>query len=294
MSAARNLAPMTAEERIARAIAAIRADLEPDPLFERRLRSQVLGRHVAAREGAVVPERARSAKEMGRLGRSVLYASFALGLSVTGVMAASQQATPGDVLYPLKREIEALRHRVLPQEFEAVLLRAELTARLDELAAVAERGDTAAVAGLAHEVHQSSGEVIELSADSPQNLIVLEALLERLPEPARTALQDVVVQVDRTIHPAPSRPGHEPGTRGGKPGASAAGGRGGVPPVKASPPAAPSPEETAAAAPSGAPGAAASSSAQPAASGRPGSSDKAAPSKDADSEGDTQGGDEDQ
>lgn len=217
---------MTPEERIARAIAAIRADLEPDPLFERRLRSQVLGRYVAAREGAGVPEGARSTKQMGRLGRAVLYASFVLGLSVTSVMAASQQAVPGDVLYPLKRDIEALRHRVLPQEFEAVLLRTELTARLDELAAVAERGDRAAVSALADEVHQSYGEVIELTAGSPQNLVVLDALLERLPEPARAAIADVVLDVERTIHPVPARSAHSAGTRDAAPGRSgSAGGR---------------------------------------------------------------------
>lgn len=264
MSAARNVAPSTVEERIARAIAAIRADLEPDPLFERRLRTQVLNRYVAAREGAVAPAAAgarNARREMGRLGRAVLYASFVLGVSVTSVVAASQQAVPGDVLYPLKRDIEALRHRVLPAEFEALLLRTELTARLDELADVADRGDSAAVASLAAEVHRSYGEVIELTADSPQNLLVLDALLDRLPSPARAALADVVLDVDRAAHPVPARPSHAAGTRDAKPGASPAGGRGATPPGPgssappgdASPPASSAPGDVPAAS-SGGPG----------------------------------------
>lgn len=209
MSAARRLAPGSPEERIARAIAAVRADLEPDPLFERRLRSQVLGRYVAGREGVAI-EPVRGRKEMGRLGRAVLYASFVLGVSVTSVMAASQQAVPGDALYPLKRDIEALRHRALPEQFEALLLRTELNARLDELAAVARRGDTAAVAALAAEVHVSYGAAIELSAASPQSLVVLDALLDRLPDAARAAVRDVVLRVERATHAT----GRTPGLRG--------------------------------------------------------------------------------
>ncbi|HEU5324464.1 MAG TPA: hypothetical protein VFV59_01120 [Candidatus Limnocylindria bacterium] len=284
MSAARKLAPMTSEERIARAIAAIRTDLEPDPLFQRRLRSEVLGRYVAAREGAVVPERGRPAKEMGRLGRAVLYASFALGLSVTGVMAASQQAVPGDLLYPLKRDIEALRHRVLPAEFEELLARVELKARLDELAAVAERGDAAAVVLLADEVHQSYGAVIEQTADSPQNLVVLDALLERLPERARAAVSDVVLDVDRATHPAPSRPVPGQGRRGESPayGRDDGSGKGpaAAPPTDASDSTGANPVPTA--------------SPEPTESSAEATPPAAAPSADADAQAENQGADADQ
>lgn len=293
MSAARNVTPTAAEERIARAIAAIRADLEPDPLFERRLRSQVLNRYVAAREGAVAlnARGVRNArKEMGRLGRAVLYASFVLGVSVTSVVAASQQAVPGDVLYPLKRDIEALRHRVLPAEFEALLLRTELTARLDELADVATRGDSTAVASLAAEVHRSYGEVIGLTADSPQQLVVLDALLERLPDPARAALADVVLDVDRAAHPIPAAPSQAAGTPDAKRGPSPASGRGVTPPGPgtSAPPGAGSSAEPSA--PADVPGA---SSDEPVPTPR-GQASEATPTADANAEGENQRADGDE
>jgi hypothetical protein len=213
MSAARRLSPRTPEERIARAITAVRADLEPDPLYQRRLRSQVLGRYVAAREGVAVDAR-RPHREMGRLGRAVLYASFALGVSVTSVMAASQQAVPGDVLYPLKRDIEALRHRVLPDEFEAVLLRTELTARLDELAAVAEAGDPVLITALADEISETYDDVDELAPASPANLVVLNALLDTLPSDARAAVGDVAAKLEHEAgRPSPGHSADAPGRR---------------------------------------------------------------------------------
>lgn len=222
MSAARHLRSPAPDERVARAIAAVRADLEPDPLFQRRLRSQVLGRHVAAREGATI-DTVRPKREMGRLGRAVLYASFALGVSVTSVMAASQQAVPGDVLYPLKRDIEALRHQVLPEEFEALLLRTELTARLDELAAVAENGDPAIITGLADEISQTYEEVDGLAPASPNNLLVIGTLIESLPNEARAAVDDVAARLEsHASAPSSSHPPHA----GGKGSNGIASGRG--------------------------------------------------------------------
>ena len=95
------------DEAIERYLAAIRTEIEPDPLFRRRLRGHVMNRYVAAREGQATGRGV--AREMGRLGRAVLYASFALGLSVTGAMAVSQQSIPGDPLYAVKLRIETLR-----------------------------------------------------------------------------------------------------------------------------------------------------------------------------------------
>ncbi|MEO6295416.1 MAG: hypothetical protein ABIP01_01290, partial [Candidatus Limnocylindria bacterium] len=99
--------PLASDAAVRRYLELIRAELEPDPLFRRRLRGEVVNRFVAAREGLEQPARRPSA--MGKLGRAVLYSSFALAMSAGGVMAASQQALPGDVLYSLKLRIEALR-----------------------------------------------------------------------------------------------------------------------------------------------------------------------------------------
>lgn len=134
------------DEAVERYLAAVRAQVDPDPAFRRRLRGIVLNQYVAARDSG----RAGSApKAMGRLGRTVLYASFLLGVSVTGVMAASDVAVPGDPLYPIKRGIEDLRVQVLPDEFTEELLIAELNERFSELAVLAERDDVDRVQALA-------------------------------------------------------------------------------------------------------------------------------------------------
>ena len=108
-------ASLTPDELVRRYVERVRADLEPDPLFRRRLRGIVSNQFVAAREGSAIP--ASRPSRMGRLGRACLYVSFALGISVGGVMAASRAAIPGDLLYPVKLQIEALRMEALPAEY---------------------------------------------------------------------------------------------------------------------------------------------------------------------------------
>ena len=76
------------------------ADLEPDPLFVRRLRSEAVNRFVSVREGIALPagdDRAHPA--MGRLGRACLYASFALGVSPTSVLAVNHPRMPSGLGY---------------------------------------------------------------------------------------------------------------------------------------------------------------------------------------------------
>ena len=46
---------------------------------------------------------------MGQLGRACLYASCVFALSAASVLAASQEALPGEFLYPLKQRIEQVR-----------------------------------------------------------------------------------------------------------------------------------------------------------------------------------------
>lgn len=178
------------DEAIERYVAAIRAELDPDPLFRRRLRGHVLNRFVAAREGTAGERPV--AKEMTRIGRAALYASVALAISVTGAMAASQQAAPGDVLYPLKRDIEDLRLRVLPDRFHDDLAAYALGQRIDELRRLAEQGRWTAVAAHANAVDEAYDLVVALGPDEgelAESLSVAEALLDRLPEAARDAVE---------------------------------------------------------------------------------------------------------
>ena len=61
--------PIASDAALRRYLELVRAEIEPDPLFHRRLRGAVLNQFVAVREGAPstmrVPSRARA---MGRLG----------------------------------------------------------------------------------------------------------------------------------------------------------------------------------------------------------------------------------
>ena len=181
------------DEAVARYLAALRGEIDPDPAFRRRLRGVVVNQFVVARERggrAVVADRFSPARTMGRLGRAVLYASFALGVSVTGVMAASDVAVPGDVLYPLKRAIEDARMEVLPEQFHAALESYEVSERLGELATLVERGDDAHVAELAIEI-TTEYHVVPASADGGGGSAAgatLASLIDQLPEQAQDAV----------------------------------------------------------------------------------------------------------
>ena len=133
---------------------------------------------------------------MGRLGRAVLYSSFALAATTTSVLAASQEALPGDLLYPLKRQVERLRVQVLPAHLQDDLAAYALGERIEELGALAERGDDARVAALAAIVERDYEAFVEASlATSSANehhLTVLGALLDRLPEPAQAAIGQAI------------------------------------------------------------------------------------------------------
>lgn len=184
------------EDAVARYVAAIRAEIEPDPLFTRRLRGQVVNRFVAIREGSHV--RVRGRRQMGSLGRAVLYASFAFAVSVTGVMAAAQEAMPGDALYPLKRQIERLRHDVLPAHLQDDLVAIELTERLEELEHLIRSGEAARADGLMVAIKADYAALAALGPGAgvlESRTVVLDALVDRLPEPARAAVEAVIAEV---------------------------------------------------------------------------------------------------
>lgn len=177
-----------ADEEIEQWLAGRARGLDPDPLFRRRLRGQLLNGFVANREG-----RRRELRRMGRLGRACLYASVLLAASVSGVMALSDQALPGDALYPLKRQIEALRFQVLPARLHDDLSMAVLTERVDEMRRLADAGDWTAVTEVADEL-RALDPSDPVHADANQ-LVVLDGLIELLPPLTRAS-------VDEAIHAA--------------------------------------------------------------------------------------------
>jgi hypothetical protein len=173
--------------------------VEPDPLFRRRLRGEVLNRYVAVREGMLQAPRRR--RQMGKLGRATLYASVGLVVSATAAGAASQRALPGDLLFPLKLQLEEIRMRVAPAHLQDDLAVMALEARLDEVEALAAGGNWSGVAHAAAGVVAAEKRVVAfgsaLDSDDAEaiskHVAVLQSLLAQAPAAAlpglRTALE---------------------------------------------------------------------------------------------------------
>jgi hypothetical protein len=136
------------DDRVLRAVRGALHREDPDPLFRRRLRGVVLNQYIARRDAPAPPRR----REMGKLGRAVLYASVALALSLTVGGAVSQDSRPGDLLYTLKRRIEEIRVRVAPESVQGLVLGMALDERLSELQSLAVGGDWSRVEWAAEEV----------------------------------------------------------------------------------------------------------------------------------------------
>ena len=158
-------APIASDAAVRRYIDAIRRQIEPDPLYRRRLRGEVVNRFVAQKQGVALAG-VRGHSRMGALGRACLYASFALGVSVTGVMAASDAAIPGDVLYPLKRGIETMRLDVLPEQYRDELAAYALSERIGELGQLVEAGEMARASAFADSVHDAYEQAMAESDDA--------------------------------------------------------------------------------------------------------------------------------
>ena len=195
-------APRVSAEAIERALVAVAAQIEPDPLFRRRLRSEVVNRYVAAREGLAAPEHAAPVRpsRTGRLGRACLYASFGLAATAASVLAAAQEALPGEALYGVKLRVEELRFDVTPDHLHADLIAYALGERIEEMVRLAAAGALDEARGLVPAIeHEFSRLEALMTASSDQDearierhLVVLSGLLERLPDTARSAVRDVV------------------------------------------------------------------------------------------------------
>jgi hypothetical protein len=127
------------DDEIERMIARTSARLRPDTAYRWRLRGHVLNHYVAAQDGLIgeIPMR----REMGRLGRSVLYASLGVAISVSVVGAASSSALPGDPLYMVKLQVEELRLAVAPSSVRPALAAMAVDERISEIERLAARGD---------------------------------------------------------------------------------------------------------------------------------------------------------
>jgi len=197
-----------ADEAMAEQLARSLRLLEPDALFRRRLRGAILNRYVATREGLVQEPRQR--REMSRLGRGALYASLAVVLSVTATGAAAAASLPGDLLYPVKLQLEDVRLQIASPSMRADLLAMALDERLDELEQLAANGDWAEVAVAARGV-AAAEERLAVVAGDPQQVVVdaisqhtavLEALITTAPTSARQGLEQAIQASSAADEPA--------------------------------------------------------------------------------------------
>jgi hypothetical protein len=184
------------DETIGRLRAAV-AELDPDPLFRRRLRGTLLNGYVEVREGM---RPAPPSTGMGRIGRAVLYASLAIAMGATAVGAASQAALPGDPLYGAKIAIEQLRWDLAPASVRLQLAAASLDERIDELEQLAAKGNWALAAASVQQVAAELQRLQEMGGGAPSadetriehRLTVLTAVFEKAPPAAKEGLQRAI------------------------------------------------------------------------------------------------------
>jgi hypothetical protein len=183
---------------VERYLEALRAEIDPDPLFRRRVRTDAVNRFVAAREGIDRPAgRSSVSRQMGRLGRACLYASFTLGATGTAVLAAAEGALPGDALYPLKQRIQQLRFDLVPAHLHGELSAYALGMRIEEMGRLADAGRLDMAVAMApaidaeYERLEALGATVDASraARIERHLLVLESLLQKLPDAARSQVE---------------------------------------------------------------------------------------------------------
>lgn len=202
--------PLALDDATLRRIERSYRRLEPDPLFRRRLRGEVLNRYVAEREGYLRKPRAR--REMGKLGRAVLYASFSLAISVSAAGAAADRALPGDLLYGVKLELEDIRMQIAPPSVRDDLAAMVLAERVDELERLAAAGEWGLVAAAAARVTAAEAALVALDptaggAAAAEAVETLEDVLADAPPQAHSGLERALDNV--TIH-APAKPEPHP------------------------------------------------------------------------------------
>jgi hypothetical protein len=225
------------DDPVVRLVARTSGRLRPEADYRRRLRGQVMNQYVAMREGLVrEPVRRR---EMGRLGRAVLLATFGLAVSVSAVGAASTGALPGDPLYVVKRQVEELRIEIAPPSVRASLVAMALDTRLSEVEQLAADGRWALVPGASAEADAAEQRLVALtgtlSAGEVASLAhhhdVLTALLSTAPAAAQSGLLHAI-EVSSANHGAGSgatngQAGGQAGDQGQGQGQGNGGGQGG-------------------------------------------------------------------
>jgi hypothetical protein len=199
---ARRAPPVQADDPIARMIARTTGRVRPGRSYQRRLRGRVVNQFVAMQEG-LVPAPPRYSHS-GRIGRSVLYASVGVALSVGAVGATSTSSLPGDPLYAVKRQIEQIRMGIAPASVKPDLAEMALEERLSEVEQLAQVGRWDRVAAAAPQVAAAEvtlrlfGRSLAPSeiASLARHRGILVQLLSAAPPGAAKGLQQVLASSD--------------------------------------------------------------------------------------------------
>ena len=208
-------------------------ELEPDPLFRQRLRRATLNQYLASREARLAAS-SRSGREMGRLGRAVLYASVGLALGTTAVGAAAQNALPGEPLYGVKLRLEEIRIEIAPESLRPQLVSLALDQRLAELETLTAQGEWRRATQAAGEVDGAATRLAALglgpaAPGAPaveRHAAVLNRLLPEVPAAARPGLERAIAAsgaaTGADVTPGPATAGHNGGGGHGEPSAAPA------------------------------------------------------------------------
>ncbi len=190
----RRPAAVRPDDAMARMVSRTTGRLRPTSAYRRRLRGHIVNQYVAVREGHAAPSARR--REMGAIGRSVLYASVALAVSVTAVGAASGSSLPGDPLYVVKRQIEQVRIDIAPAWARPGLVAETLDTRLAEVESLARLGRwdriddaVANVETAQHALSAAGGNAGGEAVTLARHESVLGALLAQAPSRAKPGLE---------------------------------------------------------------------------------------------------------
>jgi hypothetical protein len=202
-----NLAP---DDPILRRVERAFTSTQVEPFFRRRLRTEVVNHYVAVREGHAAARAVVHRGMMGRLGRACLYASVALAGSSAGVLAASQSALPGDVLYDVKIRIDELRLEAASADLRIAIAEYIVDARLNEAMVLAADGEWARATVAAEAAGASTEHMAALLAADPDveariqaHLAVLAGLIDSAPVAAQAALQHAITASGSALADAP-------------------------------------------------------------------------------------------
>jgi hypothetical protein len=206
--------PLPLDDAMLRRIERAYRSLEPDPLFRRRLRGVLINRYVADREGYLRMPRPR--REMGKLGRAVLYASVSIAMTVSAAGAAADRSLPGDPLYGVKLQLEDIRMRIAPPSVRDDLAAMVLAERVNEVERLAAAGSWSLVAEAAARVSAAEEALVTIDPAAGGAASVatetLEAVMADAPPQAHAGLERALDNVASRSRARP-KPSHVNGLR---------------------------------------------------------------------------------